>query len=150
MPAQREVFVRPAYRLDAWFDDNGAFVGLMGWWEYDAFRYVEHLAIAPHARSGGFGSKILKKWMSGSEKPVFLEIDPVVDEITQRRLNFYQRLGFVENAIEHAQPHFQGTGETVPLRVLSFPAAMSAADFNAFRGALAADVWADIKPGALL
>lgn len=145
LPAQKAVFENPNYRLDVWFDENGAFVGLMDWWEYGGFRYVEHLAIAPEARSGGFGSKILKSWIDSSEKPVFLEIDKVRDEISQRRLNFYRRLGFVENPMEHEQPHFQGTGEKVSLRVLSYPEGMSEAEYGELLAALQKDVWAEIK-----
>lgn len=166
LPAQLEVFRQPNYRLDAWFDawfdadavphakhgarpdirgdGRDAFIGFMGWWEYDDFRYIEHIAIAPQARSGGKGSTLLQSWMDNAQTPVVLEIDPVVDEVSQRRLHFYQRLGFVENDVEHQQPHFQGGSEMVPLRVLSFPALMSGEQVEAFMRALHNDVWATI------
>lgn len=142
---QIKILHHPRYRLEAWMNDDERggpiFVGLMGWWEYDDFRYLEHLAISPVARSGGMGGKILLGWMSASEKPVFLEIDVVTDDISRRRLGFYQRLGFVENDMKHSQPDFQGKGGAVPLRVLSYPGSMSRSQYAALDNALQRDVW---------
>lgn len=145
LPAQKAIFSHPSYRLDIWFNEDDKYVGLMDWWEYDGFRYVEHIAVSPDARSGGYGSRIFKSWLKSSQKPVFLEIDPVTDDISRRRLQFYQRLGFVENPMEHVQPHFQGTGEQVRLRVLSYPRPMSGEEYADFLAALKKDVWAEIR-----
>lgn len=107
--SQRAAFADPVYRLDAWMDGT-KFVGFMGWWEYGDFRYIEHLAVSATARSGGYGKKIMRRWMDSSSTPVYLEIEEVVDELTERRLGFYRRLGFEETPFTHLQPPYQ-TGE---------------------------------------
>lgn len=151
LEGQYRVLARNAYHLDVWRDTNAVVIGLMGWWDFPGARYLEHYAIAPEARSGGYGSRILKEWMGNEDKRVILEIDPVVDEISRRRRAFYERLGFAENPMEHAQPPYRRHGlsqgeradkeEWIPLRVLSWPGPIDRAEYAAFRRVLETDVW---------
>lgn len=138
---QEKAMAYPHYHLDAWLEEDNSLVGLMGWWDFDIARYVDHYAISPLARSGGYGSRILSQWMRSDDKPVILEIDPVVDEISTRRLAFYSRLGYVENPMDHVQPAYQPGTEDVPLRVLSWPAPLSQGQYDSFRRALESSVW---------
>ena len=148
LAGQRLAMANPRYRLDAWHED-GRFTGFMGWWDFGTFRFVEHLATDPSARSGGVGSRILKQWMESEKTPVILEIDPPEDDISRRRLGFYRRLGCVENPMEHSHPYYQGTPapnapQRVPLRVLSWPRAITDAEYRDFFGANQREVWASI------
>lgn len=38
-------------------------VGIIFYWELEQFRYIEHFAVNPNLRGGGYGSKILEKNM---------------------------------------------------------------------------------------
>lgn len=141
--AQAMALANPRYRLDAWLD-NDIFIGFMGWWDYGDYRYIEHVAVTPEARSVGYGGKMLAAWLDKSPTPVYLEIEEVVDDITRRRLNFYQRLGFVETPMRHQQPPYQGRGGTVPMQVLSWPDALSSKQYQSLIRALHAEVWAGL------
>lgn len=141
--AQAAVFADSRYRLDAWLDGT-RLVGFMGWWDFGGFRYIEHVAVAPEARSGGYGGKIVTAWMRQGDTPVYLEIEQVVDEITRRRLGFYQRLGFIETPMTHVQPPYQGAGAGVPMQVLSWPVALTDREYERFSKLLFHEVWADI------
>lgn len=131
------------YRLDAW-TDNGTFIGFMAWWDFGAYRYIEHIAIAPEARSGGYGKRVLQTWMGQADTPVYLEIEKVVDEHTRRRLAFYTRLGFLETPMEHEQPPYQGAGRPVPMQTLSWPEQMTPAQYTDFFRTLHTVVWAKL------
>lgn len=48
-----------------------------------------------------------------------LEIDPLTTEIANRRLRFYQGLGFVENSYSHAHPSYHSEISDHKLVVLS-------------------------------
>ena len=120
LDAQKTIMPHPRYRFEAWSDHAGL-VGFTAWWSYERFSFLEHFAVDARRRSGGVGRKILAAWMERPHPVVLLEIDPVTDDISRRRWNFYERLGFLENDIAHSHPsYFDGTG-SVPLLVLSYP-----------------------------
>ncbi len=125
---QELVFRQPTYRLDAWLAD-GEFAAFMSWWEFPDMRYVEHLAVAAEKRSSGIGSALLQIWLPSLPTPAALEIDPVVDELTARRLAFYERLGFVKNSITHNVPSFINPEETTPGELLTWPRPFSDDDY---------------------
>ena len=82
------------YCLSAWEGED--FLGLLFCWKMKELFYVEHFAVNTQMRGSGIGSRLLADFCK--DKPlVLLEIDPPQDEISQRRLRFYERLGFVQN-----------------------------------------------------
>lgn len=97
-------------------DDSG-FVGLLTYWQLAEVVYVEHLAIVPELRGGGYGHAALELLTS----PVILEIEPVVDALTARRLAFYRSCGFVELPTPHVQLAYQVGQPDIPLLLLSRP-----------------------------
>lgn len=108
----------PHFKADGiWRGDE--FIGILYHWHYDGTYYVEHLAVSPALRGQNMGSVALSAF--SRDKRVILEIDPPVDEISIRRLHFYQRLGFVENPQEYLHPSFRHPFETHRLVLMSFP-----------------------------
>ena len=53
---------------------------------------------------------------------VILEIDPPVDDISIRRLHFYERLGFVANPYQYIHPSFRKPFTPHRLVLMSIPA----------------------------
>ncbi len=98
--------------------DAQGFVGLLCYWQWDKLCYVEHLAIVPGRRGLGLGHLALQHVPA----PSVLEIEPVVDEQTARRLRFYESCGFVRLPQPHVQLAFQTGQPDVPLWLLSRPA----------------------------
>ena len=128
---QIEILDNSSYRLEAWIE-NDRVIGFIGWWDFDLFRYVEHYAINPEYRARGYGSKFLRKWLNESTKKVVLEIEPVVDETTYKRLKFYKKLSFVENNYKHIQPPYHKNGESMPYKILSYPGKIQPGLYNSF------------------
>lgn len=111
----------PAFEADGiWLGET--FAGLLYFWKHKEWHYIEHLAIDPELRGHRIGSRALEAFCRG--KQVILEIDPPEDEISIRRLHFYQRLGFVENPHPYLHPSFQQPFETHRLVLLSYPRAI--------------------------
>ena len=147
--AQDAAFADVRYHLDTWHDGT-KFIGFLAWWDFTAYRYVEHLAVSSEARSGGYGKRIMRRWLDQTAQPVYLEIEQVVDELTRRRLEFYLRLGFHETPFRHIQPPYQAdengnSDEGVAMQVLSWPYGITGADHAAFLETLHAEVWNSIK-----
>lgn len=115
------ILENPRYHFDSWRNDNDEIVGFTAWWGYDDFSYLEHFAVDPTRRGEGYGKTILTNWMNLEHPVIILEIDPVTDEISQRRFNFYRRLGYLENMFEHGHVDYSDGSGFVPMRLLSFP-----------------------------
>lgn len=98
-------------------DENG-FVGILSYWRLGCVTYVEHLAISPERRGQGLGHQALQL----VPQPFILEIEPVTDTQTARRLAFYESCGLVRLPQPHVQPAYQAGLPDVPLWLLSRPA----------------------------
>ncbi len=94
-------------------------IGLLFYWEFGAYTYIEHFAIAEHLRGQSYGSLIFKDFIKNRAQ-VFLEIEPVCDTITEKRFQFYKKLGFVLNPHKHLQIVFgKHTPQNFRLDILS-------------------------------
>ena len=115
------------------YTDEGKFVGLVGYWEFDSYVYIEHLCVDPSLRSGGYGSRIMKHLCGSTDKTVILEIEPVVDEPTARRFRFYEKLGFRTNPYRHTQHlYHEDDPRGFMLTVLSCPGTITQPQYDRF------------------
>lgn len=107
----------PAFHVQHLADAAG-FAGILSYWKWAGLTYVEHLAIVPERRGQGLGRRAL----SLLSRPLILEIEPVVDAATARRLSFYESCGLVRLPQLHVQLAYQTGQPDVPLWLLSQPA----------------------------
>ncbi len=98
--------------------DAQGFVGILSYWKWENLCYVEHLAITPERRGQGLGHCVLELLPA----PAILEIEPVVDDSTAKRLAFYESCGFTRLPQPHVQLAYQAGQPDVPLWLLSRPA----------------------------
>ena len=118
---QQAAFRSPLYHLDACVE-GGEVIGLIGYWIFPDYAYIEHYAMAREARGRGYGTKILGDFLARmAGRIVVLEIDPVVDEVSTRRLEFYQRLGFQESPFRPPCPKYRPDEVEGELWVLTWP-----------------------------
>ncbi len=97
-------------------------IGILFWWDLNDFIFVEHLATTPAVRGKGYGNQILSTLISRSKKPILLEVEHPTDEISHRRIGFYERMGFMLNDHTYRHPSYQQIeGEFVDLKVMTYP-----------------------------
>ncbi len=113
--------------------------GILFFWESRDFLYLEHFAVLPQYRNLGLGAKALALLQSLG-KPIILEIETPVDDLTNRRRGFYLRNGFRENSWPHIQPKYRHGDADLPLVLLSWPQTVSREAWEAFEAYLAANV----------
>lgn len=111
--------------------DEGNEVGFIALWVFEEFVFIEHLAIDSDKRNGGYGSKALNLVKEKFNKPLILEAEAPETEQQIKRIRFYDRHGFKVNCFDYMQPSYHG-GEGVPLKILSFPEALSQEEFDNF------------------
>lgn len=97
--------------------DSQGFVGILSYWRWGKLNYVEHLAIASERRGQGLGHAALSMVSS----PCILEIEPVIDAATARRLSFYESCGFTRLPHPHMQLAYQHGLPAVELWLLAKP-----------------------------
>lgn len=102
-------------------------------WEFPEINFIEHFAVDGNLRGSGIGKKMLAEYLSGSVKPVFLEVEPPENEIAHRRIGFYERLGFRLNDFPYFQPALQKGQEPVPLKIMTYPEPVSEKDFMRYK-----------------
>jgi ribosomal protein S18 acetylase RimI-like enzyme len=117
---QTDVFKKKEYHVEVYLSDD-QIIGFIAYWTTKEFIYVEHLAIAPEVRGKGFGSAILKPFIEREPIPVILEIEPIINDLTRRRLKFYESLGFVRNDHFHFQPPYHISDQPLYLVILTYP-----------------------------
>lgn len=130
-PSQKRILSDPEYNFMLIYSGD-TFVGLMLYWENDDFIYLEHFCTLPEMRGKGLGAKALKKLVSGG-KTVILEIDPPENEISRRRRAFYERCGFLCNGYDYIHLPYRPEDAGHRLVIMSSPAAVDEARFEAFR-----------------
>lgn len=130
---QQTALRSPLFHFMAYLEAENI-IGLMGYWEFEDYLYIEHYAIDPTLRGQGYGSKILQTLIQDTDKTIILEIDEPQDEISIRRLHFYQRLGFVSNPYVHPLPRYRNNDEhqEAYLQILSYPTAIDPQRYERF------------------
>lgn len=112
-----------------WLEERLA--GIVFSWKGPGFRYLEHLAVPPAMRGRNLGSQVLRTFCERVGH-VILEIDPPEDDISIRRLHFYERAGFAANPYTYIHPSFRRPFQPHRLVLMSYPAAIDAAEARAF------------------
>ncbi len=103
------------------YPEQGEITGFVAHWKFPGFYFVEHFAVSQTARGNGIGSHIMGAYLSQSALPVVLEVEAIGSKIAQRRIGFYQRLGFALSPVGYIQPCLQGDVSDIPLLLMHAP-----------------------------
>lgn len=121
-------------------------VGFIAYWEFDAFLFIEHFALAPIARSKGRGSEFLGAFLKQMDKPIVLEVEPPSEEIQFRRITFYERLGFTLSPYTHIQKAYVKGRNGVELQLMAYPQPMDASLFETVERCLFSSIYKPEEP----
>lgn len=99
---------------------NDTPVGLITYWDFGQFYYVEHFAIDPTQRNGGHGKNVLSHLCQLLENPIILEVEEPNEEMAQRRINFYQRHGFSLWEKPYQQPPYKTGDGFLPMLLMAY------------------------------
>ena len=127
---EKKCFLKSQFNFCEITDENES-VGLIVFWVFNKFLFVEHIAINKEIRSKGYGSKTFELLKTQYNLPIILEAESPETEMQKKRIRFYENLGFKVNSYSYTQPSYHNE-ESVPLMVLSFPQLLSESEFDAF------------------
>lgn len=107
-------YFRPHYIMD-----EEKFIGLVNYWQFKDFVYIEHLATDPSIRGGGYGGRVLDLLKTQINLPIVLEVEHPDNEIARRRINFYTRHGYsLWTEREYIQPPYAEGRPWLPLLLM--------------------------------
>ena len=97
-------------------------LALMAVWMLDGMIFLEHFAVAADCRSQGIGGRMLDALTAEAEKQdlnLILEVEMPTDELTRRRIGFYQRHGMHFNEYEYYQMPLREGDTPTEMRLMS-------------------------------
>ena len=129
---QRRLLQEACYRLYG-VRKNGAFAAVFATWEIDDFLYIEHFAVKEVYRNSGYGGMLLDRLLEEKGRPMVLEVEVPEDDMTRRRIGFYERHGLVYNEYPYLQPPLRKGQDLLPLRFMTKPAAIDEETYERYK-----------------
>lgn len=139
---QKNLLAREDYHLKTYVN-NEKIVGFCAYYILDQFIYIEHLACLPTLRGRGIGTRLLKQVLNEVKdgQMVILEVEPEIDKITKRRIEFYEGLGFKLNEYAHYQPPLRDNTDVVELKLMSYPLSLNEETHKKYRSILNEEIY---------
>ena len=95
-------------------------IGILTYWTFEEFVYVEHFAIDEEMRDQGFGKAAFLNFLSQQHKQVLFEVELPHDEESEHRIEFYSSMGLCQNPQDYVQPSYRNPQQlAVPMLVMS-------------------------------
>lgn len=101
-------------------DGSSSLIGFITVWNFGDFHYLEHFATSPLVRNLGYGKKVLSALLKQITGLIVLEVEEPEDELTSRRVRFYERCGFTICPRNYIQPAYRANGQSVPLKIMFY------------------------------
>lgn len=96
-------------------------IGLLTFWDLGEFIFAEHFAIAADTRNEGLGTIAMNLFMDEQTKPIILEVEIPVTTLAERRIGFYQRLGYkLWDDYRYHQPSYHSNGNPIPMYLMTW------------------------------
>ena len=128
---QSYILQNDRYHFDVLIDKE-QFLGFILWWDFDTYRYIDHFATALEQRNKGIGKLILNKFISTDNKSIILEVELPISNINERRIRFYERIGFNLNQHYYEVPPKKKEQPPLQLLLMSYPNMISEKDVSMF------------------
>lgn len=99
--------------------ENKLPVGVICWWNFPKFLYIEHFAIDPLQRNRRLGEKVLKTMHELACLTLVVEVELPDSELNKRRINFYKRNGFSLYDEDYLQPPYRTGDDFLPMKLMA-------------------------------
>ena len=113
---RKNVESNPQFNMNIIFDNNTP-IGLLSYWQFEGYIYIEHFAIHPSKRNEGYGTKVIEQIID-KHRSIVLEVERATDNVSARRIAFYQRCGLALCSKEYIQPAYRPDSNEVPMHLM--------------------------------
>ncbi len=92
--------------------------GFFVYWDMGDFYYLEYLAVYASMRNKKIGQQVLDYAANHLDGVRLLEVEPEADEMTSRRIRYYQRNGYQILDKDYVQPSYDGVHDACSLWIM--------------------------------
>ncbi|MBC5620775.1 MULTISPECIES: GNAT family N-acetyltransferase [Butyricimonas] len=103
---QRLILEKPEMHFNA-IECDDTLAGLFIYWDLHDFYYMEHLAVFSQMRNLKVGQQVLDYITEHLSGLRLLEVEPTMDEMTTRRVKYYERNGYEILDKSYIQPSYR-------------------------------------------
>ncbi len=122
------IFGNPRYRFFEVYD-KGQLAGILTTWKLEKSTFIEHFAVSENLRGHGTGTRLMTEYMSSNSGRIVLEAERLNTRTAERRIEFYERLGFRLNGYDYVQPPYGKGKKPVPCFLMSYPEPIASSEF---------------------
>lgn len=126
---QKELFTCPLYTPYG-IKENNKIIVFISIWTLNNFSFIEHFLVDKNYRKKGLGTKTLNEVLKITNNLTCLEVEPPINELNIRRIEFYKRNGFYLNKYNYKQPSMASNKQPIDLLIMTFPKAIDEKEFN--------------------
>lgn len=130
----------PLFRSNIILEDGNS-IGMISYWAMEDFYYIEHFAIDPTLRNGGYGKRVLEMIKKQLKSPIVLEVEEPNDEMSARRIHFYERLEFTLHRKPYMQPPYRKGDSGLPMLLMTYGNIDMDRDFERVKNTLYKEVY---------
>lgn len=99
--------------------DSERITAVITCWEFEGFVFIENFAVSAEKRGKGLGTQLINEVFEHySGKVLILEVEKPLDETQQRRIRFYENLGFTFTDFTYKQPQLRDIPTDVDLYIM--------------------------------
>lgn len=122
--------------------DKESPIGFLTHWNLTDFVFAEHFAVSPEFRNEGYGRKVMDLFIERTKVPIVLEVELPTTILSERRIGFYQRIGFkLWEVVQYQQPSYHKDGSAIPMKLMSYGDIDIEQDLKDIRGNIYATVY---------
>ena len=121
--------------------DKDTPIGLLTYWDFTSFCYIEHFAIAKEVQNKGYGQMALSHLKKRIKVPIVLEVEEPIDETSKKRIRFYKRQGFLLQEVPYLQPPYRKGEEWFPLKLMTYGAIDINQDYSLIKNIIYQEVY---------
>ncbi|MDL2309213.1 GNAT family N-acetyltransferase [Bacteroidales bacterium OttesenSCG-928-B11] len=112
---------------------DGKVIALLAYWLFDECCFIDHLAVEESLRGQGIGKDLMTYFLQEVKATIVLEVEPPNDDITRKRIIFYENFGFHLNTFPYTQPSMQPGQPEIPMMIMSYPESLTQNQFETIR-----------------
>lgn len=116
-------------------------IGFITYWKFGDYYYIEHFAIHSSKRNGGYGKKVLEHIHKTLDSPIVLEVEIPNNELSRRRIGFYERANYKLWENQYSQPPYRKGEDYLPMYLMVYGNLDSKKDFERIKRNLYKEVY---------
>ena len=125
----KELYEHGLVKIYGYYDSQ--LKGILSFWVDDKYLMIENFAVDYSSRGKGIGSKMLDELCRMyKDKTIVLEVEQPYNEISERRIKFYKRNGFILSDYGYKQPIINKVKNEVPLLLMAYQKVLTNVDFE--------------------